>query len=271
MGRKFIRLLLIATLFAPPFASLCHTAQPSMYALARKIYPNTVADTIENITPAVVAINIEEKGNIGGAAGTGVIIDPEGLVLTAWHVVRLATRIEVTMYNGLRFTAKTLKHNANFDLAVLQIQDMEGVSLPYLPLGNADTLRRGQRVVAISNDLNKGHNGNLSATSGIISALNRQVRLSNRLSFLAFETDLRVQEGCSGGPVCDLDGTIVGMQFAIGFNHVKAYAIPITDVVRCLLLKFCEAIKAEAAAKPEAECPDSADAPARTAPPSSAS
>lgn len=270
MGRKFIRLLLIATLLTPPFASLCHTAQPGMSALARKIYPNTVADVIENITPAVVAISIKGKGDIGGG-GTGAIIGPEGIILTAWHVVRPAVHIEVTLYNGLCFTAKTLMHNADFDLAVLQIQDMEGMSLPYLPLGNADTLRKGQRVVALGNDRGLGRNGNLSATSGIVSALHRRIRLPNRLSFPAFETDLRVQEGCSGGPVCDLDGTIVGIQFAVGFNYVKAYAIPITDAVRISLLTFCEKIKTETIARPEAECPDSTDAPARTAPPSSAS
>lgn len=270
MARRFIRLLLISMLFTPPFSSLCHTARPGVLALARQIYPNTVADAIENITPAVVAINIKGKGNISGA-GTGVIIDPEGLVLTAWHVVRSATHIEVTLYNGLRFTAKALRHSVGFDLAVLQIQDMEWAPLPYLPMGNADTLRKGQLVVGLGNGHNLGHNGNLSATSGVVSALNRWINLPDQSSFPVFETDLRIQQGCSGGPVCDLDSTIVGIQIAIGLDNVKAYAIPITIALRDSILKLCEEIKAETAAKPEAECPDSTDAPARTAPSSSAS
>ena len=269
MGRKFIRLLLIAILFAPPLSSLSHTARPRVSALVKKIYPNTVADAIRRITPAVVAINIEVEGVSDGSAGTGSIIDPNGIVLTAWHVVRPAIHIEVVLYNGLRLAAKTVAHNEESDLAVLQIQNIDGLSLPYLLLGNADTLRKGQQVVSLGNDRNLGHDGNLSATSGVVSAMNRQVRLPDQTSFSSFETDLRVQEGCSGGPVCDLDGTIVGVQIAIGFNYVKSYATPITDAIRISLLNLCEEIKA--AAKPEAKSLGSTNAPARTAPASSAS
>lgn len=268
MWRKFIRLLLIATLLAPPLSSLSHTARPRVSALVKKIYPNTVTDAIRRITPAVVAISIEGEG-VSDGGGTGSIIDPNGIVLTAWHVVHSAVHIEVVLYNGLRLTAKTVAHNEESDLALLQIQNIDGLSLPYLLLGNADTLRKGQQVVSLGNDRNLGHDGNLSATSGVVSAMNRQVRLPDGTSFSSFETDLRVQEGCSGGPVCDLDGAIVGVQIAVGFNYVKSYATPITDAIRISLLNLCEEIKA--AAKPEAKSLGSTDAPARTAPASSAS
>ncbi len=159
--------------------------------------------------------------------GTGMILDGEGHILTNYHVVGGATKVEVTLADGRRFTGKSVKlvgTDQKTDLAVIQIQDK--VPLPYVKLGDSDKMEVGQWVVAI------GHPQGLdeTVTQGIISAKHRR-GISDPSSYQDYlQTDAAINPGNSGGPLLNLNGEVIGINAAIlsesgGFEGL-GFAIP---------------------------------------------
>lgn len=144
--------------------------------------------------------------------GTGMIIDNEGHILTNYHVVGGANKIEVTLADGRRFTGKSVKligTDPKTDLAVIQI--IEKGPLPHVILGDSDRVEVGQWVVAI------GHPRGLdeTVTQGIISAKHRRgiSDPSNYQDYL--QTDAAINPGNSGGPLLNLQGEVIGINSAI--------------------------------------------------------
>jgi len=159
--------------------------------------------------------------------GSGVLIDPEGHVLTNEHVVGRASRIKVSLQDGREFDATLVGADPNNDLAVLKIE--AGEKLPWVRPGTSDDLLVGEPVIAIGNPFGLSH----TVTTGVISALDRSIRASEDRSFYGFiQTDASINPGNSGGPLLNAEGTLIGINTAIyqGAEGI-GFAVPI-DVAR---------------------------------------
>ncbi len=139
--------------------------------------------------------------------GSGVIVDPKGVILTNFHVVDGADSLEVRLPDGRKFTAKDWRADRKTDLAIIRVESDK--PLPFLPFGDSDLMEVGDRVLAIGAPF--GLTG--SVTHGIISAKSRNIRLNQYEDFL--QTDAAINPGNSGGPLISLDGKIIGLNSAI--------------------------------------------------------
>ena len=158
----------------------------------------------------------------GRAAGSGVIVDPRGYILTNNHVVENAATIEVRLSDDRKFPATLVGRDARTDLAVLKVESP--VPLPVADLGDSDTLRVGQWAIAIGNPFGLDR----TVTAGIISATGRtHVGVATYEAFI--QTDASINPGNSGGPLLDLDGRVIGINTAIvSSGQGIGFAIPIT-------------------------------------------
>ncbi len=166
------------------------------------------------VAPSVVQIEIEtEDAVFGGGAGTGFIISPDGQVVTNAHVVEDAVTIKVMLSDGTVKSAELVQKDPSRDLAVLKIK---GDNLPAARLGNSAEVEVGDEVLAIGNALGLGDTP--TVTTGIVSALNRQLQLAgNRLTHL-IQTDAAINPGNSGGPLVNANGEVIGVNTAIAGN-----------------------------------------------------
>ena len=162
--------------------------------------------------------------------GSGVIVSPEGYILTNNHVIEGAQEIEVTLSDSRRAIAKVIGTDPDTDLAILRIKLDR---LPVITLGNSDTAQVGDRVLAIGNPFGVGQ----TVTSGIVSALGR-----NQLGINTFEnfiqTDAAINPGNSGGALVDVNGHLIGINTAIysrsGGNMGIGFAIPVSTARQVL-------------------------------------
>jgi len=159
------------------------------------------------------------------AAGSGVIVDPRGYILTNAHVVENAADIEVRLSDDRKFPAKLVGRDPKTDLAIVKIEP--GASkLPVAELGDSDKLRIGQWAIAIGNPFGLDR----TVTVGIISATGRtKVGVATYEAFI--QTDASINPGNSGGPLLNLDGRVVGINTAIlSSGQGIGFAIPINMV-----------------------------------------
>ncbi|HUA13594.1 MAG TPA: trypsin-like peptidase domain-containing protein [Candidatus Sulfotelmatobacter sp.] len=174
------------------------------------------------------------------AAGTGIIISSDGLILTNRHVVpQGTTNVSVTLSNGTELKDVSVvgrtSQNSSLDVAFLKINNAEGQKLTPAVIGNSSTVQIGDSVVAIGNALGQFQN---TVTSGIISGYGRSVQASDssgsntseNLDDL-FQTDAAINEGNSGGPLVNMNGQVIGVNTAIAGNAQNiGFAIPINDI-----------------------------------------
>src|SRR5580765_782699 len=158
----------------------------------------------------------------GRAAGSGVIVDARGYILTNNHVVENASAIEVRLSDDRKFKATLVGRDARTDLAVLKIESP--APLPVAELGDSDRLRVGQWAIAIGNPFGLDR----TVTAGIISATGRtHVGVATYEAFI--QTDASINPGNSGGPLLNLDGRVIGINTAIvSTGQGIGFAIPIT-------------------------------------------
>ena len=158
----------------------------------------------------------------GRGAGSGVLVDPRGYILTNNHVVENATAIEVRLSDDRKFKATLVGRDGRTDLAVLKIENPTG-PLPVADLGDSDRLRVGQWAIAIGNPFGLDR----TVTVGIISATGRtHVGVATYEAFI--QTDASINPGNSGGPLLNLDGGVVGINTAIvSTGQGIGFAIPI--------------------------------------------
>ncbi|MDB2314775.1 trypsin-like peptidase domain-containing protein [Flavobacteriaceae bacterium] len=161
--------------------------------------------------------------------GSGVIVSPDGLIITNYHVIENASEIEVTSNKNKTYVAEIIGSDPSTDLAVLKIKSDE--SLPFIPFGDSEVARIGEWVLAVGNPFNL----NSTVTAGIISAKSRDLndRDSKNQSFI--QTDAAVNMGNSGGALVNTDGELIGINTAIssitgGFVGYS-FAVP-SNIVR---------------------------------------
>lgn len=165
-----------------------------------------------------------------GSVGSGVIVRPEGVVVTNNHVIAGMQRIRVTLNDRREFDARVVLADERSDIAVLQL---EGVTerLPTLNIDDREEQQVGDLVLAIGNPFGVGQ----TVTNGIISALNRtETGISDSGSFI--QTDAAINPGNSGGALVDMDGDLIGINTAIfsrsGSSSGVGFAVPATMVKR---------------------------------------
>lgn len=157
--------------------------------------------------------------------GSGVIVDPRGIIVTNSHVVNGATDVKVAVQGGKQYSVDVLINDSKTDLAVLRIKDPGGKTFPALQFADSDKLQVGDLVLAIGNPFGVGQ----TVTSGIVSALARTgVEASDYEAFI--QTDAAINPGNSGGALVDLNGHLVGINTAIftqsGGSVGIGFAIP---------------------------------------------
>lgn len=181
----------------------------------------------EKINPAIVSI--EAQLDDGVSAGTGCIVTSDGVILTGSHVIDGGKSIEVTMFNGQTYKAKVIsKMGKNNDLALLKIEPK--TSLHTVKFGDSESIKVGQRVLAIGNPF--GFAGTL--TQGIVSRIDYT---KNKI-----QTDAAINPGCSGGPLLNSAGEVIGINQSIynPDNNISnigiGFAIPINDAKKFIQL-----------------------------------
>ncbi len=195
--------------------------------------PN-IADVVPRITPFVVSIQTEaiaydvflrpfpEEG-----AGSGIIIDPNGYVLTNNHVVQDATRVTVTLGDGRTFEAAEVRRDPLTDIAVVKINAQ---GLPAAKLGDSRKLRVGDWVIAVGNAL--ALEGGPTVTKGIVSYLGRSIQENSTVLYDLIQTDAPINPGNSGGPLVNMAGEVVGINTAIaGEAQNIGFALAITPAM----------------------------------------
>jgi S1-C subfamily serine protease len=155
--------------------------------------------------------------------GSGVIVSPDGYVLTNNHVVERGARFRVGLLDGRELIAKVVGTDPSSDLAVLKLDAKE--RLPYVPVGRSDDLMIGETVIAIGNPFGLAH----TVTTGVVSAVHRNFKAGDRTLFDFIQTDASINPGNSGGPLLDIEGRLVGVNTAIlgDRNAGIGFAIPI--------------------------------------------
>ncbi|HEX8226360.1 MAG TPA: trypsin-like peptidase domain-containing protein [Candidatus Saccharimonadales bacterium] len=212
-----------------------------------------ISSIAKNVGPSVVSIDVISqsepvRNDFFGtlqpsrpqeAAGTGIIISSEGLVITNRHVVQAgATDVNITLSDGTQLddveVVGRTSDNDSLDIAFLKIGDTEGHKLTPAQIGDSNKVQVGDTVVAIGNALGQFNN---TVTSGIISGYGRSVQAGddsgNTVENLndLFQTDAAINQGNSGGPLVNSAGQVIGINTAVsGQGQNIGFAIPINDV-----------------------------------------
>lgn len=177
----------------------------------------------EKISPAIVAIDAQVADGI--SAGTGCVVTSDGLILTGSHVVENATQIDVTTFNGQTYKARFIAQMAkNKDLALIKIEPKK--PLQTVSFGDSEEVKVGQKVLSIGNPF--GFSNTL--TQGIISRIDY---VKNR-----FQTDAAINPGCSGGPLLNSTGEVIGISQSIynpdhNISNIGiGFAIPSNEAIK---------------------------------------
>ena len=224
--------------------ALPRTLSPAAFATGKRMSINEI---YRAAAPGVVHIETTMRaqspadpffGNPFGASqtqralGSGFVIDKAGHIVTNYHVVRGASSIQVSFSNNERIKASAVGVDPSTDLAVLKV-DVKSRALKSLELGNSDSVRVGDQVIAIGNPFGLDR----SVTAGIVSAVQRRIEAPNSLSIShVIQTDAALNHGNSGGPLLNAQGEVVGVNAQIqtggsGQGNVGiGFAIPVNTV-----------------------------------------
>lgn len=213
----------------PVISTSANNNSPNTYTLSH----TDISSVVEKCANSVVEITIETQSTLYGyytykaeGNGSGVIISNDGYILTNNHVINGATKITVTLRDGTQYEAKLIGKDSKTDIAIIKI---DAKNLTPATLGNSDSLVVGEVAIAIGNPL--GQLGG-TVTDGIISALEREIKLDNATMNL-IQTNAAINPGNSGGGLFNANGELIGVVVAksSGFDvEGLGFAIPINDV-----------------------------------------
>lgn len=210
---------------------------------------NLITQIAKDVGQSVVSIDVTSqstRGSVFGggrtveqsSAGTGIIIDSNGTIITNRHVIPAGTTaVSVTLSDGTQLDNVEVIGRTNdsdpLDVAFLKVKDKKGKELKAAKLGDSSKMQVGERVIAIGNALGQFQN---TVTTGVISGYGRSVEAgdasgSETLQNL-FQTDAAINEGNSGGPLVNINGEVIGINTAIAGNGAQniGFSIPINDV-----------------------------------------
>jgi len=224
-----------------PSQSSSGLTTPTTLAPQASSSTNLVQKVANEVEPAVVDINTVVESETPGseqAAGTGMIISPNGLIMTNNHVINQASKISVTIkgYSG-SYPATVVGEDPVDDVALIKINGFS--HLPTVTLGNSSKVTLGQGVIAIGNALGQG--GTPSVVTGEVSALGRTINAADQLSSVTetlynmIQTTAPIEPGDSGGPLVNTAGQVIGMDTAAYTGTVgstQGYSIPINRALR---------------------------------------
>ncbi len=197
----------------------------------------SLADVVEEIEPWVVSITTERfvRGFFSTfrdeGAGSGFIVRPDGYIVTNEHVIRGAQQLQAHLSNGETYPATVVGKDIVTDIAILKI---EADGLPFATLSDTDDIRVGDWVMTLGNALDM--RGGPTATLGIVSGLGRSIKTEQGQQFFnLIQTDATINTGNSGGPLVDINGTVIGINQAVlaearfGFAINASMAGPVID------------------------------------------
>lgn len=236
----------LTLLFALPVTTVAQT--PERSSMLRQL-SNEIAATVDKAMPSVVVVRTEAidyhlaRGYYDGnlyrvpralaGQGSGVIIDSQGRVLTSYHVVENADRIEVVLSDEKKYEAELVGYDSNTDIAVLQIDAGEDAEFDPIESADSDGLRVGEIVIAVGSPFSLSG----SVTMGIVSQKGRSVGLLPYEDFI--QTDASINPGNSGGPLVNVEGDMVGLNSVIqtGSPYMRGnigigFAIPVNLAMR---------------------------------------
>tara|TARA_B100000686_G_scaffold143292_1_gene150806 strand:- start:4559 stop:5542 length:984 start_codon:yes stop_codon:yes gene_type:complete len=208
----FITLFLIITLFT------INTSSSN--------YNNTIAPLVKEIKDSVVAIkNINDTKINDSFSGSGFIIDKDGLVVTNYHVIKNAKKIEIILNSNI-YDAILIGYDDKLDIALLKIKS--DTEFNFVEFADSSNIEIGDFIVAIGNPYGLGG----TVTTGIISAINRNINMTPYDDFI--QIDAAINKGNSGGPTFNMEGKVIGVNTAIisptGGNVGLAFSIPSNKV-----------------------------------------
>lgn len=207
-----------------------------------------VVDVVRKASPAIVNIRTEELAKEGSERernvirrlifgesleqddlyeniGSGVVIDPKGIIVTNEHLISKAINIRVRFINGKEYEAEVLGCDPEFDIAILKIKN--GENFPFLKLKKRPNLSVGESVIVIGNPYGLSS----SVSVGVISAIGRNLRVENKVFANLIQTDAAINPGNSGGALIDSEGNLIGIVTAIlGEGKGIGFAIPASDI-----------------------------------------
>lgn len=187
----------------------------------------TAAPSVVHITSTVLTRDFFFRIVPSQGTGSGIVISNDGLIVTNNHVIQDANKIEVKLSNGDSYRAQLLGASPSQDIALLKINAKD---LPVATLGDSDKLKIGMLVIAIGNPFGLDR----TATTGIISALNRSIESGDGVMEDLIQTDASINPGNSGGPLVNSKGEVIGINTAIfstsGGSIGIGFAIPINKV-----------------------------------------
>ncbi len=220
--------LALAFSVSPPPAAEAQEAAMSQAELIRKLLPSVVNITAHaraNAETSPMSVSAPDAGDsfeFKSSAGSGFVVEPNGVILTNWHVVAGAYEIFVTFSDGTRADAEVLDAARLIDIALLKVKTDK--PLQAVKWGESENVQVGDSVLAIGNPLGIG----TSVTRGIVSALHRNISDTPYDDFI--QTDAAINHGNSGGPLFDLKGEVIGVNSAIisptAANAGLGFALP---------------------------------------------
>jgi S1-C subfamily serine protease len=196
-------------------------------------YSATVTVVAERVLPAVASLRVRRGSrSFEGGAGSGVVITPDGFIVTSAHVVAQAGAASASFIDGSEYELDVVGTDALSDLAITRAR---AASLQPIQIGNADNLRVGQLVVAIGNPM--GFSG--SVTSGVVSGLGRSLATADGNGHRRFiedviQTDAALNPGNSGGALADWQARLVGVNTAVAGMGL-GLAVPINKTTQAIL------------------------------------
>lgn len=207
----------------PPQTTPAQDSTPSDHTNANWAFPSGTGSAaslpnfppvIARVVPSVVSVNTEQVASdfwghqyIQRAAGSGMIIDDKGYIVTNNHVVQNAQNIKIKMHDGSTFPAEIVGTDALTDLAVLKIN---ATNPPYIPWGDSSQLALGNWVIAIGNALGEG----ISVCEGIVSRIDVSISIEGTILRGLIQTTAAINPGNSGGPLVNMAGEVIGITSA---------------------------------------------------------